>query len=1009
MSEHSITFEEQTQINDILELFSSYDVFNGDNIIKEPYNTGFPAEGGLRSNQYSFYKINKVSYDEEYPRREAFENVLLTMDNEAFNFVYILNGNPCGIDLYIGIVENSNENNTVLGTRMSAVRYGENIAEAFKGNFNGSELEELKADKIKSEIIEYSSLYKHAGLITGVPSIDETNGENYDFQGIDRLINSLMGEEWRIVIVCEPVSKSEIAKIRDNVYELYNRLSVWAKQNIQQSISEGTNEGLSKNKSDSRGKNQGVNDSVTTNKGKNRTDGDDSYSSGTGKTKGTSKGTSENHTEGITLSTGKNKSTSRAVTVEWANKCVQEMMKYIDDELLERMKNGLSKRMFKTSLQYMAKEPVVANRLKVGLMSLFQGENPSYSPLRDTQLDLNNIQNYRVLKSYQNTYVYSDTLPADKLTLLGRPFFDKCIGVNTFLTPREISLLAGIPQKEVPGLILKESVGFGLNEKPIDNEDKINLGYLVQKGRILNKMPFYLDKDALVKHVFIAGVTGSGKTTTCHRLLAAAKVPFMVIEPAKTEYRTLINNEKFSDDLVVFTVGNEKLAPFRINPFEVVKGELITGHIDMLKATFTSAFPMEASMPQLLEEAMYSCYEAMGWDIETNTNDYYDDPYAPDADAFPQLSDLLKAMEKVVDNKNFDERLRKDYIGSLVSRLSNLTVGSKGLMLNCKKSVDFNYLAHHNVILELEDIKSPEEKALIMGFVLSRMSAVIKNEHKKDSNYRHITLVEEAHRLLSKVDYGDSGSKKVAVETFTDLLAEVRKYGEGLIIVDQIPNKLAPEVLKNTNTKIIHRILAKDDKETVGDTMLMNDKQKDYLSSLEKGHTIIFAENTDNPVNVYVEKVSDTNEDEPPESIITDRFSENKNKLGGCYKEISISSLMKIYNNMSDLIIGKTGDLKNKWDIVIEKREEIQNRIDRIVSKQHVSQDDVIDSMVRRRDILRGYRYSNLYSNYKSYPKRISSLKQLFEEIPNITADEYIKMFFETLKPGLQSNNINDI
>ena len=58
MSEHSITFEEQTQINDILELFSSYDVFNGDNIIKEPYNTGFPLEGGLRSNQYSFYKIN---------------------------------------------------------------------------------------------------------------------------------------------------------------------------------------------------------------------------------------------------------------------------------------------------------------------------------------------------------------------------------------------------------------------------------------------------------------------------------------------------------------------------------------------------------------------------------------------------------------------------------------------------------------------------------------------------------------------------------------------------------------------------------------------------------------------------------------------------------------------------------------------------------------------------------------------------------------------------------------
>ena len=97
--------------------------------------------------------------------------------------------------------------------------------------------------------------------------------------------------------------------------------------------------------------------------------------------------------------------------------------------------------------------------------------------------------------------------------------------------------------------------------------------------------------------------------------------------------------------------------------------------------------------------------------------------------------------------------------------------------------------------VELETLKSAEDKALIMGFILSRLSAVIRQKHRENDKYRHITLVEEAHRLLSKVEYGDSGSKKGAVETFTDLLAEVRKYGEGLIIVDQIPNKLAPEVM----------------------------------------------------------------------------------------------------------------------------------------------------------------------------------------------------------------------
>ena len=157
-------------------------------------------------------------------------------------------------------------------------------------------------------------------------------------------------------------------------------------------------------------------------------------------------------------------------------------------------------------------------------------------------------------------------------------------------------------------------------------------------------------------------------------------------------------------------------------------------------------------------------------------------------------------MKNVVEEKGFSQQMQADYIGSLVSRLSNLTVGSKGSMLNCAHSTDFEYIIKNNVIIEMEELKSPEDKALLMGFILSRLSAFVKAEHRKNHNFKHLTLVEEAHRLLSKVEYGDSGSKKSAVETFTDLLAEVRKYGEGLIIVDQIPNKLASEVLKNTNT-----------------------------------------------------------------------------------------------------------------------------------------------------------------------------------------------------------------
>lgn len=80
------------------------------------------------------------------------------------------------------------------------------------------------------------------------------------------------------------------------------------------------------------------------------------------------------------------------------------------------------------------------------------------------------------MRVYQNQYVREETASGDALMLLGRPFYGSNVGLNTYLTTAEISLLAGLPQKEVPGVSLKEGIGFGLNEKEIDDEESINLG-----------------------------------------------------------------------------------------------------------------------------------------------------------------------------------------------------------------------------------------------------------------------------------------------------------------------------------------------------------------------------------------------------------------------------------------------------------------------------------------------------------------------------------------------------
>lgn len=966
------------QSHEILKLFENLQIADSKMQVKAIDATGFPPNGELKNNEVCFYRVSRLAFDEDYPHREAFENVLSSMDNKSFNFVYVLTGTKQGIELCIGVVKNQNENMPVLGKKLSVVNYGEIIANVFTGNFGGSKLEKLKGEELDKLVGNGIRKYENAGVILGIPAINERDGGGkYDFQGIDRLINSMLGLEWRLVIICEPVLKDEIHAIRENIYELYNRLSVWAKRTVQHSVNSSTGISFGENVSDTKGESQSYNKSDTRSHGK--------ADSSSGHQEGRSESTNISYTKGTHKDTSTNKGSSDSVTIEIANKHAEEIMKYISENLLERLKTGFSKGLFRTSIYYMAMEPTHAYRLKSALMSLFRGNKAAYSPLIAQDIDLTREKNFNILKTYQSQYIVEETASGNSLMLLGRPFEGNRTGLNTYLTTEEISLIAGLPQKEVPGLALKEGVEFGLNEDDIGKEKSIHLGKMLQRGREL-EISFYLSQESMAKHTFIAGVTGSGKTTTCHKLLAEADMPFLVIEPAKTEYRTLIQQDR---DITVFTLGNETVAPFRINPFELIEGEIISAHVDMLKATFTSAFPMEASMPQLLEEAIYKCYEKKGWDVNKNQNRNYSSEaqhkaFMPGANSFPKMSDLLSVMEDVVGSKGFGEQMKADYIGSLVSRLSNLTVGSKGCMLDCQSSTDFRYIAHHNVILEMEELKSPEDKALFMGFILSRLSAVIKEEHRKNPGFRHLTLVEEAHRLLSKVEYGDSGSKKGAVETFTDLLAEVRKYGEGLIIVDQIPNKLASEVLKNTNTKIIHKILARDDKEAVGDTMLMDDKQKEYLSALAVGEAIVFSEQTDKPIHVKIQSKTNTSEKQIENIWVKQRFDMNREKLGSCYQSLEILTLFPQFDLLAkelsnseinrthcssmkeavNKLAGESGrDKREVWEELIRTRERHYDKALKSYFDQEVRISELIDFFLKEFET-GDFTFHDMYRNY---------------------------------------------
>jgi len=806
------------------------------------------------------FHIEELTFEENSPRKEALENVLSTLRIEGVNFIYLLMGDCTGVSFYFGIVKDKNDKREL---PLDVDDIGALILKpTIEGNFRGSAIVEVEN---KQEILSKIASMRRVARVDGVPSVNE---ESEDFQGVDRLVDIMSGDEFGLMVLSNPLTIEEIQEIETTLYHIYNKLSPLAKESIQESKGRTKTEGETNGRSSSTSRGENENISEMTNKGsstgvsasKGESDGSstnnssksETFNSNEGYSKTLSMGSNSSVTEGE--NSGKNRSTAinqgETKSREFADKLVGEWMTYIDEILLKRVEYGRNKGLFHTGIYLFAHEK--GNLIKLGntIASLFSGSQENKAPLKISFVE--NKKEIETIKNFQLPLTLTENSTFAEAKLLFSKHGNK---VASWLSTKELSVITGLPKKEVVGLVLKEEVEFGLNTKLVSSKENILLGNLVKSGTVLD-IPIEIEKESMNKHIFIAGVTGSGKTTTCQRLLHSAKMPFMVIEPAKTEYRIL---SKLYDDLLIFTLNNETVAPFRLNPFELFEGESITSRVDMIKANIEAAFDMEAAIPQIIETALYRCYEAYGWDIATNTNHRFNNPFAKGVFAFPILSDLIVQTEVIVKEQGFDERLKNDYIGSIKARLQGLLVGAKGFMLNARRSVDFRDLVERNVIIELEDIKNGAEKSLIMGFILINLNEAIKRKYREykqqNREFQHITLLEEAHRLLSKFSAGDSPSKKLGVETFSDMLAEVRKYGESLIIVDQIPNKLTPEVLKNTNTKIVHKLFASDDKDAIGNTMALDKEQKEFLSSLETGRVIISNQDFIKPVQVQIKQL----------------------------------------------------------------------------------------------------------------------------------------------------------
>ena len=421
--------------------------------------------------------------------------------------------------------------------------------------------------------------------------------------------------------------------------------------------------------------------------------------------------------------------------------------------------------------------------------------------------------------------------------------------------------LARPPARELPGIRLVTPHRFDVTPENSD-DGGIPLGAVLDEA-YRSAGPFTVPRATLNRHAFICGATGSGKSQTMRTLLEALSreddpVPWLVIEPAKAEYARMAGRLAGVRDVTVIRPGDPDVAPASLNPLEPEPGFPLQSHADLVRALFLAAFEANEPFPQVLSRALTQVYTDAGWNLVTGKprpgtkpKFHSDDKDQSVVGRYPTLGELQHTTQNIVERIGYGKEVTADVRGFVDVRMGSLREGTPGRFFEGGHPLDIAKLLSCNVVLELEDITNDQDKAFLIGAVLMRIVEHLRVRHGHDdvSGLRHVTVVEEAHRLLKNVALGPAAA---AVELFASLLAEIRAYGEGVVVVEQIPSKILPDVIKNSALKVMHRLPALDDRGVVGGTINLTPEQSELVVSFPPGVAAAAVDGMDRPVMLRV-------------------------------------------------------------------------------------------------------------------------------------------------------------
>lgn len=343
----------------------------------------------------------------------------------------------------------------------------------------------------------------------------------------------------------------------------------------------------------------------------------------------------------------------------------------------------------------------------------------------------------------------------------------------------------------------------------------------------------------LAKHMLIVGTPGSGKTTfsvsLLDRLWKDHKIPFLVIEPAKNEYRALVQS---IPDLQVFTPGKNFISPFVFNPFVPPKNVKLETYKSTLKTAFAAAVSMSTPLDKIFEESINNCYSDFRW-LDTYTSD--------DKGKTFNISDFIKCFQNTFEEIGYTGDAKN------IGRAGVVRLNSLVNLFDNYFSIPIEDLLQKPTIIELAAIENSDQKALIIALLLLSILAYVNSNYIGEGDLRNVILLEEAHVLLdadTNAGQGDANPSAIAQGLVKRMLAEIRSYGVGIVIADQSPRKVSTDVVALTDMKMVFRLVESSDKQIIGDSTNMSETQIQRMAKLKPGEAFLFFNKLDEPEEV---------------------------------------------------------------------------------------------------------------------------------------------------------------